>query len=357
MNNAPLDRPGAVRAGEELDPESLGRYLRAHVSGADGELSIEQFPSGYSNLTYALTAGRCRLVLRRPPFGTTPKSGHDMGREFRVLSALAAHFPYCPRVLAFCDDPAIMGCPFYVMERVEGVIVRREYPPALAGDPALVRAQHSALVDTLVRLHAVDYAAAGLDDLGRPAGYVARQVSGWTRRYAAAHTPGAPDCSAATRWLEQNMPAQETRASLIHNDYKLDNVVWDASAPHILIGVLDWEMTTLGDPLMDLGCMLGYWVERDDPAYLQVARMMPTHVDGAMTRDELVARYRQASGVEIADLRFYHAFGLFRLAVILQQIYYRYHHGQTRDPRFAALPEQVAALARAATAVTAQGVP
>ncbi len=349
-----LDAPAAVRPGEELDTAKLGAWLHDRLPELSGTLSVQQFPSGFSNLTYALTLGDRELVLRRPPFGTKPKSGHDMAREYRVLTALRPHFPYCPAALLFCDDPAVMGCEFYVMERLRGLVVRRDYAPGLAGRPDLARAQCEALIDGLARLHQVDFAAAGLGDLGRPAGYVERQVSGWTKRLAAARTPDAPDLDGIAFWLAANLPPESGRATLIHNDYKLDNVIFRADDPTRLLAVLDWEMTTLGDPLMDLGCTLSYWVEAGDPDYMDSFRMMPTNVAGALTRAQVLERYSARTGTPTGDFTFYYVFGVFRLAVVLLQIYYRYYHGQTRDARFGALIGQVHALARTAT-VALQG--
>jgi aminoglycoside phosphotransferase (APT) family kinase protein len=298
---------------------------------------VRQFPSGFSNLTYLLTAGDIELVLRRPPFGTRPKTGHDMGREFRVLSALKRGFAECPRPVHNCTDESVIGAPFYVVERIRGIILRRDYPPELRATPGLVRAQQTALVDALARLHGLDYRALGLADLGRPDGYVARQVEGWAGRYATAQTADAPPADAVTGWLASHLPPESQRAALIHNDCKLDNVVFDADSPARLIGVLDWEMATIGDPLMDLGCSLAYWIEASDGPELLATRMLPTHLPGSLTRAELLERYTSQSGRPLPAFVFYRVFGLFRLAVIVQQIYFRYFHRQTRDPRFAAL--------------------
>jgi aminoglycoside phosphotransferase (APT) family kinase protein len=343
------DEPGPVRPGEDIDATKLGEYLARHLEGLEGPLTVHQFPAGFSNLTYLLTAGDVELVLRRPPFGTKPKTGHDMAREFRVLSALRERFPYCPRALHYCADESVLGAPFYVMERLSGLILRRRYPPGLEPTAELARAQQTALVDVLAQLHAVDYAAAGLGELGRPEGYVERQVQGWTERYARARTPGSPTFESTVAWLSAHRP-RESGAALIHNDYKLDNVVFNASDPRRLVGVLDWEMATVGDPLMDLGCALSYWMQADDPPWLREAGLVPTDVPGSLTRRDVLARYAEKSGHEVGDARFHYVFGLFRLAGIAQQIYYRYHHGQTRDARFAALGASVERLARAAEA-------
>jgi len=347
-----VDEAAAPRAGEALDAAVLGEYLARQLPGLVLPLAVRQFPAGFSNLSYLLRAGGREMVLRRPPFGTRPKSGHDMGREFRVLSALAGHFAESPRPLHFCADESVIGAPFYVVERIRGIILRRDYPAELTPAPALVRAQQLALVDVLAKLHALDWRALGLAELGRPEGYVARQVEGWTRRYERARTGDAPDATAVTQWLAAHQPPDSPRPALIHNDYKLDNVVFDAADPARLIGVLDWEMATIGDPLMDLGCSLAYWVEAGDPTTLQETRMLPTQLPGSLSRRQVLERYSSQAGLPAVDFRFYRVFGLFRLAVIVQQIYYRYFHGQTRDQRFGRLgPMAQVLVAQAASAM------
>jgi aminoglycoside phosphotransferase (APT) family kinase protein len=344
------------RAGEGLDAARLGAWLEQALPGYAGPLAIRQFPAGFSNLTYLLATPGRDYILRRPPFGTRPRTGHDMLREYRVLAALGPHFRYCPRVLACCEDESVIGAPFYVAERIRGLILRRDYPPDLAATPQRVRAQQQALVDVQAELHAIDVAAAGLSDLGRAQGYIQRQVEGWTDRYERARTPDAPDASEVAAWLSAEQPADAPVASLIHNDFKLDNVVFDTGQPERLIGVLDWEMATLGDPRMDLGCSLAYWIEADDPPWLRATRMLPTHLPGSLTRAEVVARYATSRGLSVEPLPFFQAFGLFRLAVVAQQIYLRYVQGYSRDERFAALGPAAQALLRAA-GVIASGRP
>jgi aminoglycoside phosphotransferase (APT) family kinase protein len=345
-----IDDAVPVRAGEALDDTRLGEYLARHIPGLELPLRVRQFPSGFSNLSYLLSAGSVDLVLRRPPIGTRPKSGHDMNREFRVLSGLRAGFAECPMPLHFCADESVIGAPFYVVERIRGIILRRDYPLGLAATPVLVRAQQSALIEVLARLHGLDYRSLGLADLGRPDGYAARQVRGWTERYAQAQTADAPPAAAVAEWLAANTPPDAGRTALIHNDYKLDNVVFDSRQPEHLIGVLDWEMATVGDPLMDLGCSLAYWVEAGDGPEMLATRMLPTQVPGSLSRMEVLGRYSEASHLPIGDFRFYRVFGLFRLAVIIQQIYYRYYHGQTSDERFGALGPKAHVLVRKALA-------
>jgi aminoglycoside phosphotransferase (APT) family kinase protein len=345
-----VDDAAPVRAGEALDDVRLGEYLATHIPDLRLPLRVRQFPSGFSNLSYLLSAGSAEFVLRRPPIGTRPKSGHDMQREFRVLSALRAGFSECPRALHYCADESVIGASFYVVERIRGIILRRDYPLGLEATPALVRAQQLALLEVLARLHGLDYASLGLADLGQPEGYAARQVKGWTERFAKARTADAPQAAGVADWLAANTPTGSGRAALIHNDYKLDNVVFDSRMPERLIGVLDWEMATIGDPLMDLGCSMAYWVEAGDEPEMLATRMLPTHLPGALSRMEVLGHYSKASGLPVGDFRFYRVFGLFRLAVIIQQIYYRYFHGQTGDERFGALGPMAHVLVRRALA-------
>jgi aminoglycoside phosphotransferase (APT) family kinase protein len=349
------DETTPPRKGEELDAGLLQAWLAQQDAGVTGPLDIRQFPGGASNLTYLVRQGEREWVLRRPPFGTKAKSAHDMGREFRVLSALHRVFPYCPRPLFLCEDEGVMGSPFYVMQRLDGLILRKELPPGLTLSPAEARTLCEHLLDVQVALHGVDVARAGLADFGKPEGYVRRQVEGWSERYRKARTGDVPDAESLMQWLLAHLPAESGRAALIHNDYKFDNVVLDPADPLRIIGVLDWEMATLGDPLMDLGCSLAYWVQADDAPDFQAIRQMPTHLPGMLTRRELVARYAEKSGLPIGDFQFYAVFGLFRLAVIVQQIYYRYVQGQTTNKRFAVFGHFATALCRQAERVVHTG--
>jgi len=331
------DKPTQIRQGEELDLKTVEAFLKDSIPGLAGELVVEQFPSGFSNLTYLIRVGSRDLVLRRPPFGRKAKTAHDMGREYRILSALNPVFPYCPRPLVYTEDAAVMGCPFYVMERIPGIILRKKLPKGLEYTPEQMRTLCGNLLDVHVQLHSIDYKAIGLDGFGKPEGYVKRQVEGWTERYRAARTPDAPTCEGIMQWLHDHMPPDFARPAVIHNDYKFDNVVLNPDNPLEIIGVLDWEMATIGDPLMDLGSSLGYWVQADDPPEVQLAGMLPTNLPGALTRAEMVERYADKAGITIDNFDFYYYFGIFRIAVIMQQIYYRSYHGQTSDPRFKVL--------------------
>jgi aminoglycoside phosphotransferase (APT) family kinase protein len=283
-----------------------------------------------------LRAGGREYVLRRPPFGSKVKSAHDMGREHRILSKLHAVYPLAPEPVVFCQDMDVMGAEFYMMRRLRGIILRKELPKGMDLGETAVRSLQEALVDNLVRLHSVDYEAAGLADLGKPEGYVERQVTGWTKRYAGSQTDDIPSVETVARWLADNRPA-DTGPALIHNDYKFDNVVLDPENPSEIIGVLDWEMSTIGDPLMDLGSTVSYWIQADDDPPMHVLRTGPTHLPGSMTRVEVVRRYAELTGRDTSNALFYYVFGLFKLAVVAQQIYYRYKQGLTKDERFAAM--------------------
>jgi len=348
------DKSTKVRQGEELDLKVVEQFLKDAIPGLSGGLVVEQFPSGFSNLTYLIKVGGTDLVLRRPPFGRKAKTAHDMGREYRILTALNPLFPYCPKPLVYTEDESVMGCPFYVMERIEGIIMRKNLPRGLELSPDQMRTLCENLLDVQFQLHSIDYKAIGLESFGKPEGYVKRQVQGWSERYRAAWTPDAPTFEKVMQWLQDNMPPDFDRPGIIHNDYKFDNVVLNPDNPLEIIGVLDWEMATIGDPLMDLGSSLGYWVQADDPDDVQAARMLPTNLPGALTRAEMVKRYEDKAGISIDNFDFYLCFGLFRLAVIAQQIYYRFYHGQTKDERFKMLIFAIHILDSAANRTMAQ---
>jgi len=389
-----LDRPGPVRTGEELDLEALRVYLAEHLEAALGEalpewpgarvteealddLEVAQFPSGYSNLTYAVripSAARVgsapdteslELVLRRPPFGSDVRGAHDMGREHRILSNLRGVYPKAPRPVLFCDDPSVLGAPFYLMERVRGVILRGDGRASLALDATGRRRLTEAFADAFAELHAVDLEAAGLADLGHPEGYARRQVRGWTERYLAAKTDEVPEVERSAAWLAEHLPippagSEAARAALVHNDFKLDNLVLEppaeAGAGPRIVAVLDWEMATVGDPLMDLGSSLAYWIAPDDPVALRHAAVPRlTAEPGSLSRTELVARYAAASGRSIPDPVPYFVYGQLKLAGILQQIYVRYRRGATADPRFATLLPLIRACGEAAERAIERG--
>ena len=332
-----IDRSSSVRSGEELPTELLFEYLSARLPDLTTPLVVEQFPSGFSNLTYLLRSGHRELVLRRPPVGAKIKTAHDMSREYRILSHLYPVYKKVPRPLLFCDDESLLGAPFYVMERVTGIILRAQRPHGIDLAPALMRRLSQAFIENLAEIHELDYQAAGLGELGSPQGYVKRQVEGWTKRYFNARTDDVPAIEKLAGWLQQNLPADSERSGLIHNDYKYDNLVLDPEDPGRVIAVLDWEMATIGDPLMDFGTSLGYWVETTDPEEWQRYGFGLTSLPGSFTRTELLDHYTRRTSRHIDDPVFYFAYGLLKIAVIVQQIYFRYQKGLTRDPRFAGL--------------------
>lgn len=335
-----------VRTSENLDWQRLAEYLKAALP-VTGDMHVEQFPGGHSNLTYLLRFGDEELVHRRPPFGPVPPRAHDMAREYRVLQAVHPHFPLAPRPYLLCEDTGVIGSVFYVMERRRGLTIRTSEPPPIAGDVDLRRRISGSIVDTLADLHAIDVAAHGLDALGRPAGFVARQIRGWTERWHASKTSDVPDMESLASWLDHHVPTDVTRPTLVHGDYKLDNVMLDAAQPDRLAGVFDWEMSAIGDPLVDVGILLCYWVHvasANDDAIATV-----TTAEGWFGRDQILERYASRSGRGVEGIALYEVFAVFKLAVVIQQIYARYVRGQTDDPRFAGLGERVTTLARIAS--------
>ncbi len=338
-----IDQARAVRPEETLDEAALSTYLSEQIDGFAGPITVQQFPSGYSNLTYLLATPQREYVLRRPPLGTYAPRAHDMQREFRVLSLLKPVYAAVPQPLHYCDDTSIIGAPFYVMERVRGVILRRGAPDEIELTPQLMRRLSEAAVDHLADLHTLDTATTGLADLGKPEGYTQRQVNGWAERYRRAATDAVPAMDAATDWLAANVPPEPSRAAFIHNDYKYDNLVLDPADLTRITAVLDWEMATVGDPLMDLGTTLGYWAEAGDPPALKPFNL--TWWPGNLTRQEVVQRYADRSEINVSNMVFYYVFGCFKIGVIVQQIYARYRQGHTQDPRFAGLMHVVQACA------------
>lgn len=343
-----------VRKGETLDLEKLEPYLRTHLPDYAGPLVVEQFPSGHSNLTYLLREGDRSLVLRRPPFGSKVKSAHDMGREHRILSHLHRAYSPAPEPLLYCDDESVIGAPFYVMKRIPGIIVRRTFPSELSVNEETVGQLCASFIDNLADLHQLDYREIGLGELGKPQGYVERQVTGWTKRYAGSKTDDIPEVDQVAKWLAERIPT-ERGAALIHNDYKYDNLVLDPDDITKIVGVLDWEMSTLGDPLMDLATALSYWIEATDRDEIRSFAFGPTFVPGSWTRQELAERYAQKTGADLEGFLFYYCFALFKNAVVAQQIYYRYQQGLTQDERFAAFIHGVRILSQEAVRAIDRG--
>lgn len=333
----------AVRAGEEIDKGRLGSYLTEQLGYPFDAIEIEQFPAGSSNLTYLIRNAGEEYVLRRPPFGNTVRSAHDMQREFSVLSKLSRVYSPAPQPILLCDDESLIGSDFYLMARRHGLILRGSVPRDLGASDLPQKQVCRAFIKNLADLHAIDYTAAGLSDLGNPAGYPRRQVEGWTKRYFDAKTHTLPELESVAEWLNENIPV-ESGASIVHNDYKFDNVMFDPRDLTKLVAVLDWEMVTIGDPLMDLGTTLGYWIGREGGEAILNMPFNPRVLRENISRRELVDMYAEYSGRDVGKVLFYFVFGLFKIAGIAQQIYVRYVKGFTRDERFAHFDKFVQAI-------------
>lgn len=340
MGKVKADKAGAVRSSQMLDRDALEVYLRSKWSMSNADLEILQFPSGFSNLTYLLRFNKKEYVLRRPPHGAKIKSGHDMSREYKILSSLSKGFDKVPTPYLFCKDEGVIGAPFYVMERIEGVILRATMPQEElpAADEMAVIAKN--LLTSFVEIHQLDFNALGLGELGRPDGYTTRQVEGWTRRYLNAKTDSYKELEFALEWLNNNIPNSQN-AALIHNDFKYDNLILSGNDGYKVKAVLDWEMATLGDPLMDLGTTLGYWIQDSDPEFVKANQLNLTTLAGNPKRRDLVKWYSEQNSIDTSNIVFYYAFGLFKIAVIVQQIYHRYQKGLSADERFKSLNKVV----------------
>jgi aminoglycoside phosphotransferase (APT) family kinase protein len=328
-----IDQPKATRAEDVLDVNAVSAFVKSHYPNAHGALDIKQFPGGASNLTYQLNFDNVSLILRTSPKGTKAKGAHDMAREFRIMERLKPSYHYVPEMIALCSDESVIGREFYVMEKISGIIPRANLPKALTLSETEVNMLCRNVIDTLIELHKVDIQSTGLHELGKGIGYCQRQVDGWSERYKKAKTWNVPSCNYVIDYLKANVPQQE-KTCFIHNDFRFDNVVLDEHNPTKVIGVLDWEMATIGDPMMDLGNSLAYWVQADDDFVAKQTRRQPTHLKGMFTRKEVIQYYCDQMGFDAKDFTFYEVYGLFRLAVIMQQIYFRYHHKQTTNKAF-----------------------
>ena len=339
-----------VRPGEEIDLAKLAAYLAPRLEHPIEPLQVSQFPGGHSNLTYCISAGRTEYVLRRPPLGPVPPKAHDMAREYHVLSQIGPHFSPAPRIFLLCEDQSVLGAPFFLMERRKGVTIRRQVPPEIAAHQDYPPRISESFIDCLAELHAIDIRRHGLDAIGRPEGFLERQVRGWSGRWGRARTEPVPEMEALSEWLAREMPASQP-ATIVHNDYKLDNLILDPQDPGHITAVLDWEMTTVGDPLVDLGIVLCYWSQAGDPPMRREAISPVTAQPDWYSRQALMQRYASASGRDLTGIRYYEIFGLYKLAVVLQQIYHRFHAGQTNDQRFADFNHRVRGLAESAVLV------
>jgi aminoglycoside phosphotransferase (APT) family kinase protein len=344
-----------VRPGERLDWVALEAWLSPRIAAvmptARGPLEVLQFPNGSANLTYLLRVGPHELVLRRPPMGQLAPGAHDMKREFRVLSRLWRHFDRAPRAYLFSDDPAVVGADFFVMERRRGEVVRGAVPPSMRSHQDVGRRIACALVDAMVDLHALDPTACDLADLGRPDGFVERQLSGWARRWELARPEDPPPLMEELhRRLVRRMPAP-ARASIVHNDLKLDNCQFDPANPDRVTSIFDWDMTTLGDPLVDLGTLLNYWPDPADPETAQRASQPGLTQMGLPSRAEIIARYAARSGADVSAARWWEAFALWKTVVVVQQLHRRWVRGESTDPRMATVADRTPSLLAAARAV------
>lgn len=357
-----------VRAGEELDWTALEAYLRDRLpelipgeSLNETQIEVEQFPGGHSNLCYMVRLGGHEFVLRRPPFGPVAPTAHDMPREYRLLVAVHPVFPLAPRPYLLCEDTEVIGAPFYLMERRRGLVIRRDIPKEIGGDLHLRKRVSESMIDTLAALHAVDIYSSGLAAIGKPVGFVSRQLKGWTERWRRSMTSEVPEIDTVIEWLAARIPpepdpAAGRPATLVHNDFKLDNTMLDPRDPARVVAVLDWEMCTVGDPLIDLGIFLCYWARKEDPEARRDSISPVTTEPGWIAREEITERYARTTGRDVSGIGFYETFALFKVAVVLQQIYVRYVKGQTHDERFKEFDKRVAGLARAACELAEKAV-
>jgi aminoglycoside phosphotransferase (APT) family kinase protein len=333
---AEIEGAGEVRDEDAFDVDAVANWLREQGTDIGGPVEVRQFAGGASNLTYSLRTPTSDLILRRPPTGRKARGAHDMGREYRIQAALEEPFGLVADMVALCQDDAVIGSDFYVMQRIDGIIPRRDFPPEVDLDEARTRELCTNALDVLIDLHQVDVDATPLGAMNKGPGYVERQVSGWSRRFRDAHTDDVGDYEAVMAWLAERQP-DDVGQRMIHNDFRFDNLVLSREDPTRPVGVLDWEMATIGDPLMDLGGTLAYWVQDDDDEFFRQFRRQPSNRPGMLSRTEVVDYYCARTGFSLTDDEwlFYEVFGLFRLGVIAQQIYYRYFHGQTHNEAYA----------------------
>jgi len=338
LNN--FDQPTNIRPNEGFDQNSLKSFLINELNLIEGIIKISQFPSGFSNLTYLVNFNETDYVLRRPPIGANIKSGHDMKREYTILNGLKKIYNKVPKPYIYSDNLKIIGAPFYLMERKKGIILRGNTPKKQLPDKLEMRNLSKKFIFTLAEIHRLNYKKAGLESLGKPMGYISRQVKGWINRYLASKTSDISNINYVYKWLDRNIHENKF-SSLIHNDFKYDNLVLSDDGKYDVLAILDWEMATLGDPLMDLGTSLGYWIDKTDPENIQQNKFNITNSEGNLNRGELVSLYSKESKLDISNIVFYYVFGLFKIAVIVQQIFYRYKLGKTSDKRFKDLNEIV----------------
>ncbi len=328
-----IDSAREVRKEDSLDLKTVDEYIKSVLPDLKGNLSIKQYTGGASNLTYELSYANKKLILRKPPKGVVVKSAHDMGREYSVMESLKPYYPTVPKVISFCNDSRIIGSDFFIMEKIEGIIPRANFPKGLLKNEQETKILCTNVLDKLIELHSIDIKTSGLDKFGKGVGYCSRQIEGWSERYRKAKTWNTPTFTCVMDWLKSNIPKTE-KLCFIHNDFRFDNVVLDPQNPTRVIGILDWEMATVGDPLMDLGNSLAYWVQENDHFFYKMFRRQPTHVPGMLSRNQVIEYYQKNTGITFENFIFYEIYGLFRLAVIIQQIYFRYYHKKTNNRAF-----------------------
>ncbi|TDL31884.1 phosphotransferase family protein [Jeotgalibacillus sp. S-D1] len=341
-----------VKEGEELNNVLLERYLREQLSDLpDAPLEVQQFWAGHSNLTYQLKAGSWEAVLRRPPFGKLAPKAHDMKREFRILSEIHPLFSQAPKPLLFSNDESIVGSPFFIMERKHGIVIDTDFPEQITVTKELRQKLSHTMVDTMVKLHDIDHSSTGLNEISSPDGFMERQVHGWIGRYERAQTDDIKEAEDLKLWLSSHIPESQP-AAIIHYDFKLNNAMFSEDMQSV-IGLFDWEMATVGDPLADLGAAMSYWMQDDDPTILKNGLGKPsvTVQEGFLTRDQFIEEYARKSGRDVSAMNFYLTFAYFKLAVICQQIFYRYKKGQTNDARFSNFDQFVRSLIVHAAAI------
>jgi len=348
------DSTAPVRAKEQIETDQLDAFVRNAVPDLSGELELTQFPGGHSNLTYCLRYDDREFVLRLPPHGKTAAAAHDMTREYRMLDKLHGRYAPAPKPIAVCEDTDIFGAKFYVMERIKGVIFRVQQPDGLIMPKEKVRAAHHSFVDTLADMHTLDFREAGLEHMYKGPGYVQRQLGGWEKRWDAAVVDEVPLINELLAWLKKD-PIEDSTATVIHNDYKWDNLIYDPETMTKIIGVLDWEMSTIGDPLSDFATTLTTWIESSDGPVFTVSQSFMNSLPGALSRQELMDRYQARTGFDLSNILYYYIFALYKGAVIIQQIYARYRRGQTTDERFAQFNMIVDSMAKRAAATLDAG--
>lgn len=347
VNPAYVDTPSTPRLGDDLDNARLSLWLKNNVPGMDEAEQVQQFKSGLSQLNYLVVGNNRQVVLRRTPTGSRVLSSHDVGREYRTLLKLYEHYPLCPKPMASCDDPGLLGSNFFAMERLHGVILHRELPDGFNLTEKQATKLCEQVVDAQAKLHKIDVERTGLLSLGTANGYIERQINSWINRFSRARTNDVADCEDIMEWLQEHLPEQDedSPVALLHNDFKLNNLVLDAKNHSKVIGVIDWENSAIGHPLMDVGISLANWITPDDPEDVQAYRSGPTHIPGMMSREDYIARYAKKTGFDVKDISYFHVYGLFRCIGELQQVYYRHVKGMTRNPIFADYGTWINALA------------